>query len=121
MSHHKEAGPEGTGPASLARKTISRSTVSRPVGMTCHTWDIQDKSAVAILLNALSTQQAHLCDRACSDPVKVAGSIHRVDLCQSCSQGAVCRRLQLRVVKWDAFKVTDEEEGKVKLLNLILK
>lgn len=94
--------------------------MSRPVGMTCHTWDIQDKSAVAILLNALSTQQAHLCDRACSDPVKVAGSIHRVDLCQSCSQGAVCRRLQLRVVKWDAFKVTDEE-GKVKLLNLILK
>lgn len=89
--------------------------------MTCHTWDSQDKSAVAILLIALSTQQAHLCDRACSDPVKAAGSIHRVDLCQSCSQSAVCRRLQLRVVKWDAFKATDKEEGKVKLLNLILK
>lgn len=46
--------------------------------------------------------QTHPCDRASSHPVKMADGIHRVDLCQSCSETPVRHGLQLRVVQWES-------------------
>lgn len=46
----------------------------------------------------------HPRDRAFSDPVKVAGGVHRVDLGQSRCQAPLCQGLQLRVVQRDSCK-----------------
>lgn len=48
--------------------------------------------------------QTHPVDRASSDPVEMADSVHRVHLFQSCTKTPVCHGLQFRVVQWDSYR-----------------
>lgn len=82
---------------SLMLNVISRSTVSRPEGITCHANCIFEIKRTAQI--GPSARKTHPCDWATSGPVKISRGIRRVELGHSCPQTSLRLGRQVRAVQ----------------------